>query len=126
MLLWRRMQLSGMLALRMHSRKYLDVCNVFISAVACRRFGFILRRFGTFLQKFQFFSKTNVPIFKKKNCSNGKTCCFSLCLHISLVSFHFTSRSTAFESFTRRIFDLVLLNFFIFSNINCSNLRRRF
>ena len=35
-----------------------------------------------------------------------------MCLHISLVSLDFTSRSTAFESFSKGIFDLLVMMFF--------------
>ena len=61
--------------------------------------------------KFHFFHKLLYRF--SKNGTNGKTGCASVCLNISLVSFHFTSRSTAFESFSRGSFDLVL-NFFHF------------
>ena len=40
-----------------------------------------------------------------------------LCMHISLVSFHFTSLSAVLEIFSRGTF---VLNFFLFSNIKCS------
>ena len=63
--------------------------------VCCFSFLFAtLRKFFAFLQKFQFFSNSTVPIFKT-NCTNGKTGCSSMCLLILLVSFCFTSCSTA-------------------------------
>ena len=46
-----------------------------------------------------------------------KTGLFSMCLHFPLVSFHFTPRSTAFESFSRGFFDLFFKIFFSFSQI---------
>ena len=74
---------------------------------------FFLQRFGkffAFLQKFQFFSIC---------------CAYLMCLHFSFVFFPFTSHSTAFEKFSRWIFGLFVLNFFVFSNIKCTNLRSR-
>ena len=47
-------------------------------------------------------------------------------LHFSLVYFEFTSRSTAFEFFSRGIFGLFVLKFFIFCNIKQISLRRGF
>ena len=67
--------------------------------------------FATLSKIFAFFAE--ISVFLKNYCAdiqkvgtNGKIGCSSL------VFFHFTKRSTAFESFSRGIFDLIVFNFF--------------
>ena len=45
-----------------------------------------------------------------------------MCLHNSLVSFHFTSRSTGFEGLSKGIFGLLVLNFFFNVSYACLEL----
>ena len=85
--------------------------------------GFVVlffRQFGKFLYfspKFLFFPTTIEP-FSTKMVPMDKRASSSMCLHSSLVSFHFTLRSTALESFSRGIFDFTdLFWIFAFSQI---------
>ena len=70
-----------------------------------------------------------VSLFLKKYCTdfqkndtNGKIGCSSMFQNFLVVSFHFTPRSTASESFSRGIFDLIVFNFFFFSNMKSTHL----
>ena len=87
------------------------------------------RIFATPWKLLAFFAEVSVFLINyctdfQKLGTNGKVCCFSMCLHALLVFFFtFNSCSRAFESFSRGIFGLFVLNVFIFSNIKCTNLR---
>ena len=59
----------------------------------------------------------NYSTFLRKKCTNRKNGCSSMCLRFLLVFFHFTSRSTAFEGFSRGFLGLFVLKFCIFSSI---------
>ena len=66
---------------------------------------------ATLWKVFAFFAEILISLsnyctdFHKKG-NNRQTGCFFMCLHILIVYFHKTPRSTAFESFRRLLFDL--------------------
>ena len=81
--------------------------------VRFRFFCHALEKFCTFLKNYGADFQNNGT--KKKLAF--KIFCASSCFQTLLVSLHFTTRSTAFENFSRGIFGLFVLIFFSFSQI---------
>ena len=85
--------------------------------ICCFVFSTVWKIFVLFAEISFFFFNNYWTVFHK-NGTNGQTGFSSMCLHSSLVSFHFTLRSTALESFSRGIFDFTdLFLIFAFSQI---------